>query len=135
MGGTRMVASIITAVITGICSIVVAIMGYRQNNNLKEQKIMAEEQKAIAEEQKKNGQRRWQENMLSMKMQFANVELGKANSALSEAVAQALQTNNFDGPVTAAREQVNKAREEADRISEEYRAFIMGIAAQQTTKI
>lgn len=121
-------ANIIAAIITGLCSIIVAIIAHQQK------KIMRQ-QKELADKTEQRAQKRAQEEILSMKMQFASMKLGQASIGLSDKVAEALQTGNFDGPVTHAREEAVAVEEECKTIMDEYQEFLIIVTAQQTTKV
>lgn len=104
---------IISAVISGATLIIVTLIEARAT---KERRAAAVD-KARTE---RRARERQEESLLSMELNFANLEL-------SRATAIAVEKQKINGEMT-------KARAEAEEAAENYREFIRGLAARQVTK-
>lgn len=104
---------IISAVISGATLIIVTLIEARAT---KERRATAVD-KARAE---RRSRERQEESLLSMELNFANLEL-------SRATAIAVEKQKINGEMT-------KARAEAEEAAENYREFIRSLAARQVTK-
>ena len=107
------VVDIICAAIAGICSIVVAVVGYRVKKS-------HEETVARAEKEEHRAQLRQRESMLSLKMMDATLQLSVVTS-------NALTGGHNNG-------NVERARDAAQKAAQEYEDFMRELTVHEIEK-
>lgn len=106
IGGMCMLVPLLSAIVSGICAIIVAAIGA-----------------ASARERKRTDARaavRAEESLLSMRMMSASIDLGVAT-------AMAVQDQKFNGEMTVA-------KQNAAEIQKDYQAFLQRTTAHQVSK-
>lgn len=104
-----------------ILAILTFVVGYVETKRNKEQRKTDKEAREFRERQEARAQLRAKEAELAMRMSFTTLKLANATAC-------AVSGGKCNGNMTSA-------LAEADKAEDEYQQFIVGVAAQQTTKI